>query len=206
MDDEQVICDGDTCSLVPKSANATKPVIHGKLPLTGHLNSVYTLWDDSCTPISSTEAAKRIENKVVGLYFSAQWCPPCRAFSPVLSSFLQRNSDRFVVIYVSMDKNLEKMKENVAGKGWLCIPFDDDVRKHLASTLNVSSIPSLIVLDKNGRPYEKVVSRAGRTAILRNGETCMDEWERGECQSEANGDEQLTLARILMAVRLHPCS
>ena len=27
------------------------------------------------------------ESPIIGLYFSAHWCPPCRGFTPVLSEF-----------------------------------------------------------------------------------------------------------------------
>jgi len=106
------------------------------------------------------------------------------------------------VVYVSMDSSLAEMRANVAGKGWLCVPFDDKVKTHLVQRLSVSSIPSLVILDPNGeRAYERVVSKAGRTAILRNGATCLDEWERGECLAEASGAEAATFGAIVMTVR-----
>jgi nucleoredoxin len=38
------------------------------------------LQGDSTTPLATLS-----EKEVVGLYFSAHWCPPCRGFTPKLA-------------------------------------------------------------------------------------------------------------------------
>ncbi|KAJ8459044.1 hypothetical protein OPV22_031970 [Ensete ventricosum] len=46
--------------------------------------------------------------KTVGLYFSAQWCPPCLKFTSRLISIynhLQERSEEFEVVFVSMDRD-----------------------------------------------------------------------------------------------------
>ena len=43
---------------------------------------------------------------VVGLYFSAHWCAPCRDFNPVLSDYyknLRKKGERFEIIFISCD-------------------------------------------------------------------------------------------------------
>ena len=35
--------------------------------------------------ISKEEIFKN--NELIGIYFSAHWCPPCRQFTPILSNF-----------------------------------------------------------------------------------------------------------------------
>ncbi|CAN0141847.1 unnamed protein product [Ectocarpus sp. 8 AP-2014] len=41
---------------------------------------------------------------MIGVYVSAGWCPPCRAFSPVLSKWAKEHKDEFEVVFVSLDK------------------------------------------------------------------------------------------------------
>ncbi|KAI3408326.1 uncharacterized protein J3R85_020317 [Psidium guajava] len=46
--------------------------------------------------------------KTVLLYFSAHWCPPCRAFLPVLTEAYEKikaNDNAFEVIFISSDKD-----------------------------------------------------------------------------------------------------
>ena len=44
-------------------------------------------------PVSSVD-----ENCVIGLYFSAHWCPPCRNFTPKLSKFYEEANKNGKVI------------------------------------------------------------------------------------------------------------
>lgn len=44
--------------------------------------------------------------QMIGVYVSAGWCPPCRAFSPVLSKWAKEHKDEFEVVFVSLDKRL----------------------------------------------------------------------------------------------------
>lgn len=55
-----------------------------------------------------TEGA--LENKIVGIYFSAHWCPPCQRFTPMLKECydtLKANGKNFEVVFVSSDKDAQ---------------------------------------------------------------------------------------------------
>ena len=46
---------------------------------------------------------------MIGLYFSAHWCPPCKAFTPVLVEAHQKlkaTGRDFEVVFVSSDKDM----------------------------------------------------------------------------------------------------
>lgn len=61
--------------------------------------------DGSVKRVRGSEA---LNGKAVGLYFSAHWCPPCRAFTPVLAEVyrtLKHKRDDFEVVFVSGDRD-----------------------------------------------------------------------------------------------------
>ena len=92
----------------------------------------------------------------VGLYFSARWCGPCRAFTPQLAAMYERLREKndgdgsFEVIFVSSDRSETEFEtyatENMPS--WLAVPFADaDRRRALAEHFGVRGIPHLAMLD-----------------------------------------------------------
>ena len=76
------------------------------------------------------EAFSAIQNRVIGLYFSAGWCPPCRQFTPLLKALHEELEERkcpFQVVFVSFDKKEEDMERYYVEKhgDWLAVPFKD---------------------------------------------------------------------------------
>eukprot|EP00976_Prorocentrum_cordatum_P100634 1192309-Prorocentrum_minimum.AAC.2 len=64
--------------------------------------------------------------EVVGLYFSAHWCPPCRAFTPKLAEVyngLVASGKSFEIVFVSSDKDEEQFNEYYDEMPWLALPF-----------------------------------------------------------------------------------
>eukprot|EP00878_Enallax_costatus_P044465 GHUV01053103.1.p1 GENE.GHUV01053103.1~~GHUV01053103.1.p1 ORF type:complete len:175 (+),score=11.38 GHUV01053103.1:78-527(+) len=52
-----------------------------------------------------------LKGKHVGIYFSAHWCPPCRAFTPQLANTytkLKKDGIDFEIVFVSMDRGQEQ--------------------------------------------------------------------------------------------------
>jgi len=50
-----------------------------------------------------------LDGKVVGLYFSAHWCPPCRTFTPELcktyKKLAEEQKKNFEIVFVSSDND-----------------------------------------------------------------------------------------------------
>lgn len=93
---------------------------------------------------------------LVLLYFSASWCPPCKAFTPVLAEFFRAcaHEHGFHIVYVSSDKDMKSFNEYYGKMPWAAIPFDSgsattygQLKQKLADSLKIRGIPSLIVLD-----------------------------------------------------------
>jgi nucleoredoxin len=93
--------------------------------------------------------------KLVAVYYSAHWCPPCRAFTPELSKFYdetKKTHPEFELIFVSSDKSEAAMAEYMGwGKmHWPALAYDQRSLPALSS-LSARGIPYLIVLDENGK-------------------------------------------------------
>jgi nucleoredoxin len=98
-------------------------------------------------PVSSIAGS----GKVVGLYFSAHWCPPCRGFTPKLAEFYAKMKDRLEVVFISSDKDEEQWAEYFSEMPWLALPFNNrDMKNNLSQKYGVRGIPTLILLDSNG--------------------------------------------------------
>jgi nucleoredoxin len=92
-----------------------------------------------------------LDGKVLGLYFSAHWCPPCRGFTPKLIEVyeaLKAEGKDFEMIFCSSDRDEASFQEYYSEMPWLSIPFADRGRKQaLGSHFDVRGIPSLVILD-----------------------------------------------------------
>lgn len=70
------------------------------------------------------------DNVIVGLYFSAHWCPPCRGFTPKLVDFYNKFQNRNLeIVFVSSDKDEEQFTEYFQEMPWCALPFEDRDRK-----------------------------------------------------------------------------
>lgn len=88
------------------------------------------------------------------LYFSAQWCPPCRAFTPDLVSFYnqKRTATNFDLVFVSSDRSSGDMLKYMKGYSmpWAAVPFNRIQASGLKDTYGGSGIPHLVVVDADG--------------------------------------------------------
>ena len=74
--------------------------------------------------------------------------------------------------------SFDKDKEAMAGymketkMGWLAIPFDAAQRKSVADEFDVHGIPTLIILDKDG----KTITKSGRGDVTNKGNEALKGW------------------------------
>ena len=89
------------------------------------------------------------------IYFSAHWCPPCRAFTPKLVSFYKENkarhADTFEVIFVSRDNSDDDMEDYMqeAGMPW-CAVKHSEARSSGLNRYAGNGIPCLVLVDRAG--------------------------------------------------------
>ncbi|KAH9620017.1 hypothetical protein KSS87_014771 [Heliosperma pusillum] len=108
---------------------------------------------------------KALSGKVVGLYFSASWCPPCRGFTPKLIETYKELSSKgdFEVVFVSADRDEESFNGYFSKMPWLAIPSSDSsVKDSLNAKFKVMGIPHLVILNGEG----KVVTDEGVELVM----------------------------------------
>lgn len=98
------------------------------------------------------------KDKYVLVDFWASWCPPCRADMPLLvKAYAKYKNKGFEIVGVSLDNEKEKWEKGIKDlkiiwpqmsdlKGW---------ESELSDAYGVSSIPSTVLLDKEGKIIAK---------------------------------------------------
>ncbi|XVE75037.1 hypothetical protein DITRI_Ditri12bG0065200 [Diplodiscus trichospermus] len=102
------------------------------------------------------------------LYFSAHWCPPCRAFTPKLIEVYEKiksKNESFEVVFISSDRDQVSFDEYYSGMPWLALPFGDARKPLLSKIFNVRGIPMLITIGPTG----KMVTKETRNLIMAHG-------------------------------------
>jgi len=119
-----------------------------------------------------------LKDKLVALYFSAHWCPPCRQFTPEFARIytsLSNSHKALAVIFVSADQDTEAFNEYYGEQPWYAIPYDNqDQRDSLNEKFGIRGIPALLVLDKEG----SLITKDGRADIMKLKEKAFDAWEQ----------------------------
>jgi len=109
--------------------------------------------------------SKLADKKYILLYFSAHWCPPCRAFTPKLVNFYnEKKQGDFEVIFISSDRNKKAMQAYMkeTSMPWPAIQFDKIKKSNLRSYAG-NGIPCLVLLDQTGKVLSD--SFAGETYL-----------------------------------------
>lgn len=93
--------------------------------------------------------------KFTAIYYSAHWCPPCRAFTPKLVDWykdFKAKHPNFELVFASSDKDeaamLDYMKE--AGMPWPAVKFGEKKAAGL-DKYAAGGIPYLVLIDETGK-------------------------------------------------------
>jgi nucleoredoxin len=121
-----------------------------------------------------------LEGKVIGLYFSAEWCPPCRAFTPDLVRAASGSND-FEVVFVSSDRSAEDQAKYMKGyrMKWPAIPYDSEKRRELSGRFNIRGIPALVIIDDQGN----LITDQGRRELGKNPRQAIRDWKKAAGQN-----------------------
>uniref|UniRef100_K7GEY8 Nucleoredoxin like 2 n=1 Tax=Pelodiscus sinensis TaxID=13735 RepID=K7GEY8_PELSI len=125
-----------------------------------------------------------LQNKIVGLYFSAGWCSPCRDFTPLLCDFYtellegaQPPAPFEIVLPAQSWLALGPGAQQLIWfkKLLLAQPFHDPYKHDLKKKYNITAIPKLVIVKQTG----EVITDKGRKQIRERGLTCFRNWLEG---------------------------
>jgi thiol-disulfide isomerase/thioredoxin len=92
-----------------------------------------------------------LKGKVVLVDFWASWCGPCKASFPVMEALHQKyGKDGLVIIAVNLDDKREQMQEFLT-QHTASFPIVRDAAKKLVGAVNIGSMPSSFVVDRQGK-------------------------------------------------------
>jgi nucleoredoxin len=96
------------------------------------------------------------KKKLIGLYFSAHWCGPCRKFTPNLVAFYKKHvavHPEFEILFVSNDKSAPAMEGYMRDMQmpWPAVSYDKVAGNQALKKYAGSGIPCLVVVDETGK-------------------------------------------------------
>ena len=103
--------------------------------------------------------------QVLGLYFSASWCPACRSATPALAQAykaLRARGKQLQIVFVSQDSSEADFESYRATMPWLAIPSGDPRKETLSRMFDVEGIPTFVLIDAE---TGKTINDNGRGAV-----------------------------------------
>jgi nucleoredoxin len=115
-------------------------------------NSLLTMKDGKAVAVDGEAAASK---KLIGLYYSARWCGPCRKFTPKLVEFYNRVAPQhpeFEIVFVSNDHSRAEMESYMREEKmpWPALDYDKVKGRVDLQKFAGDGIPCLVIVDANG--------------------------------------------------------
>ncbi|XP_077489556.1 nucleoredoxin-like protein 2 [Amblyomma americanum] len=127
---------------------------------------------------TSIAAEVALRNKrIICIYFSAQWCEPCRTFTPMLADAyreVKQHGLPIEIVFVSQDRTQAEMQDDFhAHHGeWLTVPYGDNLQSKLKARYKVAGVPTLVVLKADGA----LICANGRPDVQTKGFQAFKDW------------------------------
>ena len=117
-----------------------------------------------------------LTNDLIGVYFSVNWCGPCRAFTPKLAQFykdVNKDTNQIEIIFKSADQDLKSFNEYFSTMPWIATPFDSESKSQIDDACGINSIPQLIIFDYKGHIIDDNV----RSTVEKQGNNAINVWK-----------------------------
>lgn len=102
-------------------------------------------------PKSTELELSQLRGRPVVLDFWATWCGPCQAESPIVNAIAQRYKDRGLAVVGVNTSDEDGLAAYFVKKKGLSFPIVYDENNAIARKYNVGSLPTLIVVSKEGK-------------------------------------------------------
>jgi nucleoredoxin len=145
-----------------------------------------------------------LSGKIIGLYFSAHWCPPCRGFTPKLAekyrSLLESNRP-IEIIFISSDSSEAEGLEYFNEMPWKMLDYSRRQEKERLSTAySVRGIPSLVLLDES----LDLITLNGRDALMTVDFDKIKSYEADKSAAKAALDQKIATLPETSLISQHP--
>lgn len=114
-------------------------------------------------------------NELIAVYFSAHWCAPCCAFTPILAEAYEAAKaarEAFEVIFASSDHDQDAFRGYFKAMPWVAMPHGAPEIAALKERFMVEGIPCLVVLRADGT----IVTTDGTEEVSANGVGAIQTW------------------------------
>jgi nucleoredoxin len=183
-------------------ASLSRPVLHPRGVTYTPEKSKFTislLGNQLRLPGGQKGNASLLKRKVIGMYFSAHWCPPCRAFTPILSSryeTLKKHHD-VEIIFISSDQTEAEFIAYHNTMSFPAFPYDRrNIKIALSTIFQVRGIPALIFVDAQ---TGDIITKDGRAGI--NSPTFVESFPYNDAYVHEQNRRAALLARQAPAPR-----
>ena len=149
LDTKQV---DELLSLLDKSLHNSKyiyNIINADRNQQGIKASDFTLKDLQGNEVVFSKFSK---DKIILLEFGASWCGPCRKNNPIMEKIYQKYKNKgFEILGISQDRDLQTLQKSIETDQitWTNL-LDVKGNKAVKDLYNTSSLPTYILIDRNG--------------------------------------------------------
>ena len=142
----------------------------------------------------------------IALYFSAHWCPPCKAFTPVLVSVYKKLAaagKNMEFIFVSSDRDPGSYTEYYNEMPWATVAYGDKNINELKSLCEVQGIPSLVTVNGANGKMINTSARGGASSDPEGAEFPWAPMQLGACNKFSAEDIVVDCLNSSMCVILN---
>ena len=105
--------------------------------------------------VTLTDGSPLAPSRYYCLYFSASWCGPCKAFTPVLGEWYARQRQTagtaaFEVVFVSGDRTQAAHDAYAKTMPWKALAFEGGGSEAVMDFYGVSALPTLMLVSETG--------------------------------------------------------